>query len=84
MAIIKALGLVLSLLTAVQAAPGTPENPALASRQSAQPHWYKYWANANAVVESENLSGGVFSVDWNEPNGGNFVIGKGFQTGRNT
>jgi hypothetical protein len=83
MAFAKTLGF-LTLAVGALAAPYGPEHPALESRQTSNPHWYKYWANDKAVVEAQNLDGGKFIVEWDEPNGGNFVIGKGYQTGRET
>jgi hypothetical protein len=85
MAITKALGLVLSLAVGALSVPYGPEQAApLVARQAGAPHWYKYWANDQAVVEADDLDGGLFTVEWNEPNGGNFVIGKGYQTGFDT
>lgn len=85
MSITKALGLLLSLAVVSLSAPHGPEQPtSLAARQASAPNWYKYWANDKAVVEAEDLGGGKFTVEWNEPNGGNFVIGKGYQRGFNT
>jgi endo-1,4-beta-xylanase len=82
MAVVKILGLALSLAAAVLGAPHGPEEPApIEARQANPPHWYKYWANSQAVVESEDLDGGEFTVEWDEPTGGNFVIGKGYQQG---
>jgi hypothetical protein len=75
----------LTLTAAAFSLPHGPEIPtAIEARQAGNPHWYKYWANDQAVVESDDLNGGEFTVEWNEPNGGNFVIGKGYQTGFNT
>lgn len=77
----RIFNLSLLLLAGAFAASQSFQNNKIDKRQSSNPHWYKYWANDKAVVESENLSGGKFTVEWDEPNGGNFVIGKGYQTG---
>lgn len=86
MATTRAFGLLLTLAVGALSLPYEPEQPAtLEARQGGNPpHWYKYWANDQAVVEAEDLDGGEFTVEWNEPNGGNFVIGKGYRTGFNT
>lgn len=42
----------------------------------------KYWANDDAVLEWEDRAGGEFAVTWDQPNGGNFVVGKGYNPGR--
>jgi len=76
---------VLSLAVAVIAAPQGPEYAALGKRQkSTDPYWAKYWANdkANLTWDPRATTNGEFRVSWNEPNGGNFVVGKGFQTGK--
>ncbi|KAH8173410.1 glycosyl hydrolases family 11 domain-containing protein [Sarocladium implicatum] len=79
----KALAFILPLATGAIAAPHEQPKEDLERRQS-QPHWYKYWANDQAVVEAENRDGGEFALSWAEPTGGNFVIGKGYQTGFET
>lgn len=85
MTIIKVLTLVLPLVLGVLGSPHGPERPtSLETRQSKSPHWYKYWTNSQADVEAKNLDGGEFSLTWDEPSGGNFVIGKGYQTGFET
>lgn len=83
------LCVVLPLLTGALAAPfvGPAEEHVsdLAGRQSSKgPTWYKYWANDQAEVDAKDLGGGKFYLSFNEPNGGNFVIGKGYQTGFDT
>jgi endo-1,4-beta-xylanase len=86
MTIAKLFGLVLPLAMDVLGAPHEQDRRSdVVSRESAAgPTWYKYWANDQADVDADNLSGGQFALTWDEPNGGNFVIGKGYQTGFET
>lgn len=85
MAVTKIFGL-LTLALSVLAAPSGPEKSAsfVARQAGKSPNWYKYWANDKAEVEAQNLDGGKFALTWDEPSGGNFVIGKGYQTGFDT
>ena len=81
MGISKVLGLILPLAIGALAAPYDQPKEDVERRQGGQPHWYKYWANSEAVVEAEDRDGGEFALSWAEPTGGNFVIGKEYQTG---
>jgi endo-1,4-beta-xylanase len=83
MTLAKTLGLI-ALAVGALAAPYGPEHPSLETRQGGNPYWYKYWANDKAEVTAKDLGQGKFSVVWDEPTGGNFVIGKGYQTGFET
>jgi endo-1,4-beta-xylanase len=68
--------------SAVLGAPSQPfEDGIIGPRQNT---WYnKEWANDQANLTYENRAGGAFAVSWKEPNGGNFVVGKGYNPGRN-
>jgi FlaG/FlaF family flagellin (archaellin) len=38
----------------------------------------QYWANDNANLTWKSGNAGLYSVDWKNPSGGNFVVGKGY------
>lgn len=38
----------------------------------------QYWANDNAKLTWNSGAKGLYSVDWSNPSGGNFVVGKGY------
>jgi len=67
-----------SLIVAASAVMG--EGGFLERRQS--PTYSKNWSNDKAVVEYQSLAGGAFTVNWDQENGGNFVVGKGYNPGR--
>jgi hypothetical protein len=77
----RGLVIAITVATRVIGAPSLIEpEENLVPRQGTQ--WYsKYWANDQANVDYENRAGGVFAVTWDEPNGGNFVVGKGKNPG---
>jgi endo-1,4-beta-xylanase len=80
---IFARGLVIAITAAARVA-GAPSliepEDNLVPRQGTQ--WYsKYWANDKADLTYDNRAGGVFAVTWDEPDGGNFVVGKGKNPG---
>lgn len=39
----------------------------------------QYWANENAKLTWKSGNAGQYSVNWSNPTGGNFVVGKGYQ-----
>lgn len=79
-----------SLLTAlVAAASGASASlaqarGALAERQSSssQVNAVQNWANDYATLDFKTGSNGLFSVDWNNAPGGNFVVGRGWRPAR--
>lgn len=38
----------------------------------------QYWANENAKLTWKSGNAGQYSVNWTNPTGGNFVVGKGY------
>jgi hypothetical protein len=38
----------------------------------------QYWANENAKLTWKSGNAGLYSVNWSNPSGGNFVVGKGY------
>jgi len=56
----------------------------LEARQASSntPNARQYWENDFADVDYVDLGTGAYSVDWSNPPGGNFVIGKGWQPAR--
>lgn len=38
----------------------------------------QYWANENAKLTWKSGNAGQYSVNWSNPTGGNFVVGKGY------
>lgn len=38
----------------------------------------QYWANDNAKLTWKSGNAGQYSVNWSNPTGGNFVVGKGY------
>jgi hypothetical protein len=42
----------------------------------------QYWANENANLDWNSGRGGAFDLSWDQPNGGNFVVGKGVDPAR--
>jgi endo-1,4-beta-xylanase len=48
-----------------------------------QENWAtQYWANENANLDWNSGRGGAFDLSWDQPNGGNFVVGKGVDPAR--
>lgn len=76
---------VLSLITAATAVVGAPSQPSeadalIVKRQNT--FYEKNWSNDQAVLTWDDRPGGAFAVNWSQPNGGNFVVGKGYNPGR--
>ena len=79
-----------SLLTALFAAASgasaslVQARRALAERQSSgsQVNAVQNWANDYATLDFKTGSNGLFSVDWNNAPGGNFVVGRGWRPAR--
>jgi hypothetical protein len=38
----------------------------------------QYWANEQAKLTWNSGAAGLYSVNWSNPTGGNFVVGKGY------
>ena len=57
---------------------------ALEERQSSSspPNAIQNWSNDFATLDFKTGSNGLFSVDWNNRPGGNFVVGRGWQPAR--
>lgn len=78
------------LLTIIAAAAGASASlvaqarRALEERQSSgsQPNAIQNWSNDFADLTFKTGSNGLFSVDWKNPPGGNFVVGRGYQPAR--
>jgi hypothetical protein len=78
---------VATLLTSVTAAPtfGPVErNTELIEREVAdlvkrqQRFATQYWANEQAKLNWKSGNAGLYSLNWTNPTGGNFVVGKGY------
>lgn len=74
------------ILTALAAASGVTASlaqarRALFERQSSSPqvNAIQNWGNDFAKFDFKTGSNGLFSVDWNNPPGGNFVVGRGYR-----
>jgi endo-1,4-beta-xylanase len=77
------------LLTALAAVSGVSASlararRALEERQSSNspPNAIQNWKNDYATVDFKTGSNGLFSVDWNNGLGGNFVVGRGWNPAR--
>jgi endo-1,4-beta-xylanase len=63
------------------AAEPSPEE--LEMFKARQQQWAtQYWANEDANLEWNSGPGGAFDLSWDQPNGGNFVVGKGIDPAR--
>lgn len=83
MALLKALLLIASLLSAGITAWSTfgfglheRDETGLVKRQ--QRFATQYWANDKASLAWASGAAGAYSVNWSNPSGGNFVVGKGY------
>lgn len=78
-----------TLLTALAAVSGATASLARARRALEERQSSNYplnsvqnWKNDFATVNFKTGSNGLFSVDWNNGLGGNFVMGRGWQPAR--
>jgi hypothetical protein len=78
-----------TLLTALAAASGATASLARARRALEERQSNSYpvnavqnWSNDFASLNFKTGSNGLFSVDWNNGPGGNFVVGRGWQPAR--
>lgn len=78
-----------TLLTALAAASGATAGliqarRALEERQSSNYplNSVQNWSNDFATLNFKTGANGLFSVDWNNRPGGNFVVGRGYQPAR--
>lgn len=78
-----------TLLTALAAASGATAGliqarRALEERQSSNYplNSVQNWSNDFATVDFKTGANGLFSADWNNGPGGNFVVGRGYQPAR--
>jgi hypothetical protein len=78
-----------TLLTALAAASGASAGliqarRALEERQSSNYplNSVQNWSNDFATVDFKTGANGLFSADWNNGPGGNFVVGRGYQPAR--
>lgn len=78
-----------TLLTALSAASGATAGliqarRALEERQSSNYplNSVQNWSNDFATLNFKTGANGLFSVDWNNRPGGNFVVGRGYQPAR--
>ncbi|MBN1696215.1 MAG: glycoside hydrolase family 11 protein [Spirochaetales bacterium] len=70
---------VLALVICIAAVTGTAQTITSNSTGSQGGYWYTFWTDGGGSVSMTLGSGGQFSVNWS--NCGNFVCGKGWQTG---
>lgn len=70
-----------ALLACVAAAPvfGPAEQDEIELVKRQQRFATQYWANDQANLTWVNSPAGQYSVDWKNPSGGNFVVGKGYR-----
>jgi hypothetical protein len=80
---LRSLVFVVTMAVGVMGAPGQEVGPnkVVLARQDDENFYSKNWANEDAVVEYDDRDGGEFAVTWDQPNGGNFVVGKGYNPG---
>jgi endo-1,4-beta-xylanase len=78
---VKTLFTLVAAASAVLGAPSQEFAPAAVEKRQ-NPTYSKNWSNDQANVTYENRAGGVYAVNWLQPNGGNFVVGKGFNPAR--
>jgi hypothetical protein len=79
---LKSLVFVITVAVGVIGAPSPDFGPGkLIARQDDDDFYSKFWANEDADVEYDDRDGGEFAVSWDQPNGGNFVVGKGYNPG---